>query len=117
MLSTSVKSNSNEQALFSLLPVPMQWPEAFCNAKRAEVLSRRTVNVYVDVKHNFIARTALRNVAHMEALATDDLRKFMMHLAEASRNAGGQHLCYRVLKTFLRCYAEDSVAIIGTRRI
>ena len=111
MLSTSVKSNSNEQALFSLVPVPMQWAEAFCNAKRAEGLSRRTVDIYVGVMRNFIAWAALRNVAHVEALTPDDLRKFMLHLAEAGRNAGGQHLCYRVLKTFLRWYAEEAEPI------
>lgn len=117
MLSTSVKSTDNGQALFSLVPVPMQWAEAFCNAKRAEGLSRRTVDIYVGVMRNFTAWAALRNVAHVEALTPAGLRKFMMHLAEARLNAGGQHLCYRALKTFLRCYAEESAAIIGTRCI
>ena len=44
----------------------------------------------------------------MEALTPDDLRKFTLYLAEADHNAGGQHLCYRVLKTFLRWYADEA---------
>lgn len=108
MLSTAVQIAANEQALFSLVPVPMQWAEAFCTAKRAEGLSRRTVAIYVGVLRMFIEWAALRNVTHMEALTPDDLRKFMLHLAEAGHNAGGQHHFFRVLKTFLRWYAQEA---------
>ena len=108
MLSTSVQNTASEQALFSLVPAPMQWAEAFCTATRAEGLSRRTLDIYVGALRIFIAWAALRNVAHVEALTPDYLRKFMLHLAEAGHNAGGQHLCYRVLKTFLRWYADEA---------
>lgn len=108
MLSTAVQIASNEQALFSLVPVPMQWAEAFCTAKRAEGLSRRTVAIYVGVLRMFIEWAALRNVTHVEALTPDDLRKFMLHLAEAGHNAGGQHHFFRILKTFLRWYAQEA---------
>lgn len=108
MLSTAVQIAANEQALFSLVPVPMQWAEAFCTAKRAEGLSRRTVAIYVGVLRMFIEWAALRNVTHVEALTPDDLRKFMLHLAEAGHNAGGQHHFFRILKTFLRWYAQEA---------
>lgn len=108
MLSTAVQIDANEQALFSLVPVPMQWAEAFCTAKRAEGLSRRTVAIYVGVLRMFIEWAALRNVTHVEALTPDDLRKFMLHLAEAGHNAGGQHHFFRILKTFLRWYAQEA---------
>ena len=108
MLSTAVQIDANEQALFLLVPMPMQWAEAFCTAKRAEGLSGRTVAIYVGVLRMFIEWAALRNVTHVEALIPDDLRKFMLHLAEAGHNAGGQHHFFRVLKTFLRWYAQDA---------
>ena len=98
MLSTSVQNTANEQALLSLMPARMQWAEAFCTAKRAEGLSRRTVDIYVGTLRVFIAWAALQDVAHMEALTPDDLRKFMLHLAEAGHNAGGQHHFNQVLQ-------------------
>ena len=60
------------------MPAPVQWAEAFCTAKRAEGLSRRTVDIYVGVLSVFTAWAALRDVAHVEALTPDDLRKFMV---------------------------------------
>ncbi len=55
MLSTSVQNTASEQALFSLVLAPMQWAEAFCTAKRAEDLSRRTMDIYVGALRIFIA--------------------------------------------------------------
>ena len=73
MLSASLEDTANEQALFSLLPVPMQWAKAFCTAKRAEGLSRRTIAIYAGTLRVFIEWAALRDVAHVEALTPDDL--------------------------------------------
>ena len=108
MLSKSLQNIATDQALFSLVPAPMQWAEAFCTAKRAEGLSRRTIAIYAGTLRVFIEWAALRDVAHVEAFTPDDLRKFMLHLAEAGHNAGGQHHYYRVLKTFLRWYADEA---------
>ena len=108
MLSKSLQNIATDQALFSLVPAPMQWAEAFCTAKRAEGLSRRSIAIYAGTLRVFIEWAALRNVAAVEELTADDLRKFMLHLAEAGHNVGGQHHYYRVLKTFLRWYADEA---------
>ena len=108
MLSKSLQNIATDQALFSLVPAPMQWAEEFCTAKRAEGLSRRSIAIYAGTLRVFIEWAALRNVAAVEELTTDDLRKFMLHLAEAGHNVGGQHHYYRVLKTFLRWYADEA---------
>ena len=63
MLSNSLQNTANEQALFSLVTVPMQWVEAFCTAKHAEGLGRHTADISISVLHIFIAWAALRNMA------------------------------------------------------
>ena len=73
MLSKSLQNIATDQALFSLVPAPMQWAEAFCTAKRAEGLSRRTIAIYAGTLRVFIEWAALRDVAHVEALTPDDL--------------------------------------------
>ena len=65
MLSKSLQNTANEQALFSLVPVPMQWVEAFCTAKRAEGLGRHTADISISVLHIFIEWAALRKMAHV----------------------------------------------------
>ena len=68
MLSNSLQNTANEQALFSLVTVPMQWVEAFCTAKGAEGLGRHTADISIDVLRIFIAWAALHNMAHVEEM-------------------------------------------------
>ena len=65
ILSKSLQNTANEQALFSLVTVPMHWVDAFCTAKRAEGLGRHTADISISVLSIFIAWAALRNMAHV----------------------------------------------------
>ena len=65
MMSKSLQNTANEQGLFSLVTVPMQWVDAFCTAKRAEGLGRHTADISIGVLRIFIAWAALRNVEHV----------------------------------------------------
>ncbi|MBM4425469.1 MAG: hypothetical protein FJ030_19185 [Chloroflexi bacterium] len=97
-----------EQLLFSVTPDLAKWAEAFTVAKRSEGLSRKTLELYASTLRTFIEWATLRELSSVEAITPDDLRTFMLWLAEKEHTPGGQHIFYRALKTFLRWYEEET---------
>lgn len=88
---------------FTLTPDVRKWADAFLLAKRSEGLTR-TVALYGEKLGEFCAWCELRALPGVESLTPDDLRAWLLHLEETGHNAGGRHIYFRVLKTFLRWY-------------
>jgi site-specific recombinase XerD len=93
--------------VFAEAPDLHRWADAFLTAKRAEGLSPNTVLNYRKHLREFLRWADLRNVGSVESLTADHVRQFLLTLAEAGHNAGGQMGFYRVLKTFLRWYEKE----------
>ncbi len=104
---TERKTETDQPLFLTVTPDLARWAEAFTTAKRSEGLSPRTLAIYADTLRTFTEWAMLRNLSIVEAITPDDLRTFMLWLAEGGHNAGGQHQHYRVVKTFLRWYAVE----------
>jgi site-specific recombinase XerD len=74
---------------------------AFLVSKEAEGTSRNTLRIYGKELHSLQAFLGARGVHQTRDLAAIHLRGYLLHLAER-RNPGGQHIAYRVIKTFRR---------------
>lgn len=74
-----------------------------CQARR---LSAGTIACYGRELDRFRLWAAGQRVTAVQAITPDLLRRYLLHLAE-TRNPGGQHIAYRVLKTFLRWYERE----------
>ena len=74
-----------------------------CEARR---LSPTTVERYARELRYFRTWAEQQHVTATPAVTPDLLRRYLLHLAE-SRNAGGQHIAFRVLKTFFRWYERE----------
>jgi len=90
-----------------VMPDIARWAEAFLTAKRAEGASRKTIVAYGECLTKFLRWATTRNFSTVEGLTPPDLREFMLFLAERGHNSGGQHMHFRVLKTFLRWYESE----------
>jgi len=75
-----------------------------CQARR---LSATTVERYERELRYWREWLAGMGVTTVQALTPSVLRSYMAHLEDRGRNAGGQHIAYRVLKTFLRWYERE----------
>jgi integrase/recombinase XerD len=89
------------------MPDIARWSEAFLLAKRAEGVSRKTAMAYGECLKKFLAWAANRNINAVEELTAVQVREYMLFLEEQGHNSGGQHMHYRVLKTFLRWYEAE----------
>jgi len=80
------------------------WTIEFLKAKRIEGLSHNTLRIYhQQLKHflNFCEGQMLENVSEV---TSRDIRNFLLWLEGEGHNPGGQHIAYRILKTFFRWY-------------
>src|SRR5688572_2065824 len=91
----------------AIMPDIARWSEAFLMAKRAEGVSRKTAMAYGECLKKFLAWAANRNINAVEELTAVQVREYMLFLEEQGHNSGGQHMHYRVLKTFLRWYEAE----------
>jgi len=108
MATHTERNTETKQPLFlTVTPDLARWAEAFTTAKRSEGLSPRTLAIYADALRTFMHWAGLRGLSNVEVITADDLRTFMLWLAEGGHNAGGQHGCFRVLRTFLRWYGNE----------
>lgn len=106
-METRTETNQTPSLTFAVTPDLRRWAEAFMTAKRAEGLARRTIAIYGQHLRPFLEWSERRNVSAVEAVTPDDLRAFMLWLADGGHNAGGQHVFFRVLKTWLRWYEAE----------
>jgi site-specific recombinase XerD len=105
--SDQLTSKNGETLQVAIMPDIARWAEAFLTAKRAEGVSRKTIIAYGECLKSFLKWATNRGVSAVEELTAAHLREFMLSLEEGGHNSGGQHLHYRVLKTYLRWYEAE----------
>lgn len=84
----------------------MQDARAFLVDCQARRLAPSTVQRYGRELRLFRLWAEGQPVTAVQDITPDLLRRYLLHLAE-TRNPGGQHIAYRVLKTFLRWYERE----------
>ena len=97
----------NEQRLRLLTRTDIEQDvAAFLLDCRARRLSPRTVERYREELLPWTAWLRQQAVQSVYDLTPSHLRSYIEHLAE-TRNPGGQHIAFRVLRTFLRWYERE----------
>ncbi len=77
--------------------------DAFLLDCQARTLSARTVELYsYKLRRYFLPFAQAHNLSTLQDLTPGMLRAFLVDLTEAGHNAGGVHVCFRVVRTFLR---------------
>src|SRR5687768_13804655 len=82
--------------------------ETFLTARKAEGLSKSTLNYYREKLTVFLAFCEAQAVTQIHDVTPDLLRRFMLKLAE-THNPGGQHAFYRAVRAFLRFVELEEV--------
>ena len=80
---------------------------AFLLDAQARRLSRRTVGVYARELLLLCRHLEQQEINQVQAIETTHLRSYLLHLEQTGHTVGGQHLAYRVMKTFLRWYQAE----------
>jgi integrase/recombinase XerD len=80
------------------------WAVEFIKAKRIEGLSPNTLRIYEQQLKHFLTFCKAQMLNHVSQVESSDIRNFLLWLEEEGHNPGGQHVAYRILKTFLRWY-------------
>lgn len=78
----------------------------FLLAKKAQNLSPKTLTLYRSELRGFAAFLRARGVRETHDIEPGHVREYLVKLSE-TRNPGGCHVAYRVLKTWLRWYASE----------
>jgi integrase/recombinase XerD len=80
------------------------WAIEFIKAKKIEGLSHNTIRIYEQQLKHFLTFCEAQMLQRLSQVTASDIRKFLLWLQEGGYNPGGQHMTYRVLKTFFRWY-------------
>ena len=75
-----------------------------CQARR---LSPRTIRRYREELHYLRTWLESHGVRQVTDVNATHLRAYLVHLQESGRNAGGQHIAFRVMRTLLRWYQRE----------
>jgi len=76
-----------------------------CQARR---LSHRTIQRYQEELHALGEWLEGQGIKAVLDIRPEHLRNYLIHLAEEhKRNAGGQHIAYRVMRTFLKWHERE----------
>ena len=75
-----------------------------CQARR---LSPRTIKRYGEELHYLRTWLESHGVQQVIAITATHLRAYLVYLQESGRNPGGQHIAFRVMRTFLRWYQRE----------
>jgi len=82
--------------------------ETFLTARRAEGLSKSTIDYYREKLTVFLFFCDAQAVTQVKDVTPDLLRRFMLKMAE-THNPGGQHAFYRAVRAFLRFIENEEV--------
>ena len=77
------------------------WIEAFLYDRKAQGLSRNTLNYYRKNLAKFAGFCDSLLIKHITELTPHNLRQFLVQLEEQGHNAGGIHGFYRAIRAFL----------------
>jgi site-specific recombinase XerD len=82
--------------------------ETFLTARKAEGLSKSTIDYYREKLTVFLAFCEAQAVTQLQDVTPDLLRRFMLKMAE-THNPGGQHGFYRSVRALLRFIEAEEV--------
>lgn len=85
--------------------------ETFITARRAEGLSKSTLEYYREKINIFLVWCEAQAVTQVQDVTADSLRRFILTMGE-THNPGGVHAIYRAVRAFLR-FVEAEEAIPG----
>jgi len=80
------------------------WAIEFIKAKKIEGLSPNTIRIYEQQLKHFLAFCEAQLLQQVSQVTASDIRNFLLWLQGQGHNPGGQHVAYRILKTFFRWY-------------
>jgi integrase/recombinase XerD len=80
------------------------WAVEFIKAKKIEGLSPNTIRIYEQQLKFFMTFCRAQMLEWVSQVSASDIRSFLLSLQEGGHNPGGQHVAYRILKTFFRWY-------------
>lgn len=80
------------------------WAIEFIKAKMIEGLSPNTLRIYEQQLKHFLTFCKAQMLDRISQVTSSDIRNFLLWLEEEGHNIGGQHIAYRILKTFFRWY-------------
>jgi integrase/recombinase XerD len=80
------------------------WAIEFIKAKKIEGLAPNTLRIYQQQLKHFLTFCRAQMIEQIPQVTASDIRNFLLWLGEEGHNPGGQHVAYRILKTFFRWY-------------
>jgi integrase/recombinase XerD len=83
-----------------------QFIGGFLLERESRGLAPGTLRTYADELRRFSMWAGPAGIADVEDITPDLLRRFLLHLAE-TRNAGGVHITFRVVRSFLIWYVNE----------
>lgn len=94
-----------------------QWVRSFLFDRRAQRLAPNTLRYYSSSLGLFKKFCIERQIRSIETIPVESLRGYMIWLDNGSRNPGGLHGHYRVLKVLMNWYWEENGLPEGTNPI
>lgn len=86
----------------------LTWVEAFLVARKSENLTLGSIQYHREKLANFLAYCDGQVITRLSQLTPDNLRRYLVHLADTGHNSGGVAGFYRSLKAFLRWYENEA---------
>jgi integrase/recombinase XerD len=83
------------------------WVESFLIDRQTGNLSPNTIQFYRRDLNKFAAYCDAVGISTLESLRADSLRRFLLWLERKGHNPGGIHAHYRIVKVFLRWWADE----------
>jgi site-specific recombinase XerD len=84
------------------------WMDAFIRSCRSRNLATGTIEFYIKKLGKFITYCVSLAITEVPQITLEDLRGFLVFLAQQGHNPAGVHCFYRAVKTFLRWYGEEA---------
>jgi len=81
--------------------------EAFLIDRRAQNMSRGTLQFYVKKLEQFLRYCEGRQITRIDQITPGEIRQYLLWLEEAGHNPGGIHAYYRTLRTFLYWWENE----------
>ena len=85
----------------------LTWIEAFYVAKKVQGVSKGTLSIYREKLNIFVEYCEGQALKRVTQITPAFIREYLLYL-EKGHNPGGIHACYRVLKTFLFWWEEET---------
>jgi site-specific recombinase XerD len=84
------------------------WVDSFLYDRKTQNMSDGTLHYYRTKLRNFIVYCESQQIARMDQITPDALRRYMTFLEDTGHNAGGRHALYRAIKSFLLWYENEA---------